>query len=725
MASNKPIAPITFRPLKQALDTQSAPGEMANGTFRQRVNMLVGQDGHLSTRVGYQRFMADTPADGANADLHDQLLPVQFYYGIDTTDTTGKTCLAKLLTYLNGREVITMIEQVFDTAGVGYLFVGTQSRIYEFNSSTGNWRLLIDGAGGIPDTGLAIRWRVALSQDTVVFTNGVDYVQSYPLGATATGCFLRATADIAALRSPTLNVFSANETVDYNGFVLLANVNFGGVQTPDMVVWSNYKDVVHWIPNEAITTTNAAGVTTVQSISLAGYQSLGGSKSIERMITAIGQVWLFTNVDIWRASGGGTDANGNAQQFVFGQFYEPEDAEGLLAFPDLITAFDQTIWYVGTGTADTSAIYYIDQFSQAPTYADWVTQAAGEMLKNMNRQACSAHTAGTWGGNELVFFSYCDGQATIPNRTFVFNPNKKFAAYLDFGMTAFGSFVYQGVQYTIRDWLRSLCVCTDSGVDASTSQFIKEGLPYAAHNCPNPPQYLWSASTTTFEGITVEDLDGPQGNNGICTALAGRSVADYCQNVCPSPPQFIGALSNDLSLKQIGTVFTRETCNALQSTAANVAGLAVNTTDGQYTQTGYNPVMTMGPILPTTDYREAQARRIKFEGAIGAANTGDNLIAFRVGSSNEPLDAMNTNGCDIIWGPWITRPLRCFQRLSAAQYQAQGIRPTDGVEMAVNNFGRYLYWQVQIAGATSSPKLVLPPALNADVELTGCLLTVA
>src|SRR4030095_12793707 len=94
------------------------------------------------------------------------------------------------------REAITMLDEII-TSSSRKLIAATMSRVYEFNQSAGNWRVLADGLGNSgytldQCTCNAVRGMSATMGAYLFFTNNFDPPMYYLAGDDQSGCAVTA-----------------------------------------------------------------------------------------------------------------------------------------------------------------------------------------------------------------------------------------------------------------------------------------------------------------------------------------------------------------------------------------------------------------------------------------------------------------------------------------------------------------------------------------------------
>lgn len=77
------------------------------------------------------------------------------------------------------------------------------------------------------------------------------------------------------------------------------------------------------------------------------------------------------------------------------------------------------------------------------------------------------------------------------------------------------------------------------------------------------------------------------------------------------------------------------------------------------------------------------------------------LIACRIGVSYESLDPNAANGrCEVLWHPLTSKPIKCRNNYTAAEYVARGIQPFAPVKWNFLRKGRLLYFELTITSST-------------------------
>lgn len=529
-----PYKEVTVGPLNGVLDLVSMPELMDSGAVRFRQNFQ-SSAGRVSRRQGWTRYLS------GNADLHDQLLPLQLYYG---SAETGSNCLEELKVRIDGREHITLLHAAVTVGGSRYLFAATQSRIYEFNDSTMDWRIIGDGFGGdAPD--LTHRFVVAGPvNDILVFTNNYDPILYYKIGDQPAGCEMRAVKEIPQLR--TLRVYKAAVAVAFNDVILLMDVEIDGDRLENRILASDYQFPLSY--DLSLTATED---------SVASYQDLPHGHKILAAKEYSGVMFAYTTKSIYR----GIATGSKDQPWSWTVYYKSDQGKACLAYPGTLVEYGTAHYYMGLDN-----IYCINTFSDGPQPVEWMEKAAGEIFAYLNTECCNAHVAGVWAigtagdtssRESEIWFSWAKRGTCVPSTTMSFQPETKFADLINAGFTAFVN-SQPDPRPTIAEWLRTMCVCVDSDL---SPERLKESVPASLADCAISPTKLLTSESMTFDGLEVENYHALSADpDSLCAALSDRNIEDFC-NECSHVPKFVAVSSRDRCLKEIGNgAMSREYC---------------------------------------------------------------------------------------------------------------------------------------------------------------------
>lgn len=708
MASKNQFKPIPLKPLTGALDVRSRPDLMTPGSVRFRQNFASPQDLKLCRRAGWEKLLSQTPYN--NQDLHDQLLPLQQYYADfvpvasganDVTTYPSSLCDGSILSRTTGREYITYLSEIVSSTGFRKLIATTQSRIYELNERSGNWRLLADGMGGFPKTDLSVRFQLCQVKDTVLFTNDVDQPVAYQMFAPIQGCAMRAVTNIPDL--DTIFLSKAACCAAFKNVAFLGNVEMDGQRLQNRIIWSDYNDATSWDPargeigavidstltGNVLSWSNPGSLTyKVQSrvsavddwieveivqtdnlivsdtsleyrvvsftiTTIAGTQDLSYGHKI-LAITQLGDyLVVMTDRGIWQGTWTQAGAGGGAA-FTFRCTYESRQGDKCLIYPNTLVSDGNKLYWLSR-----DGVYSYNFYQTEPEWVDWIHKADGVIFDGVagiaaiNTQCCQSHVAGYRAVEKEIWISWAVLGSCIPSRTLVLNVDKKVADIVDAGFTCFTSYRSDS-RGSLRDFMLDFCVCTSATLVANGITFLKEGLPLASDpaSCVQTPDSLYTTETRDIGGNPangqMEDYDAEPSANSLCSILGGRTIDDLCRD-CNQSQLFIGADVADWCLKQIGTSYNRERCT--NPTARGVVFVDVNgivtyaSSTGTYRLDGYYSILRTQPMSYGLEEVRKLVERflISFEATDQAYPC---VLQLRIGVSYQPEDpnvGTNTN----------------------------------------------------------------------------------
>ena len=422
------------------------------------------------------------------------------------------------------REAITMIGEIVTSTG-RKLIAGTMSRVYEYNQSSGNWRILADGLGnsgyvGEQCTCNQVRGMMDTLGVTMFYTNDFNEPMSYMLGAESSQCGLQALTPIADLVA--LGITRAGGVVEFKGFILFYDITEAGERQGGTVIWSDLEDGESFIEGD----TSFAGRATIA----VGETILNAAKLGNWLI-------FYTDRRIIRCSlVGGDDV------FNFEDIYTDEDGSAALKYKYSLIQAGSKHLYLG-GDND---VYAFTQFDTRPVMVNWITKASGMISKGIaeddatyepiNEEACNMVTGGWNERTQEAWLSWATGDNVCPNVTLRFNLKFSAADFIDHGFTAFLSFRKE-LRPTVGQWLEDLGVC-DRGEVVGTGP--KEGELCAGGEEVTPLLYMRNPT---------EDASLPVHPQSLCAQLTNKTLDDFCRD-CAEPSTFIMASATDFTLKQ-------------------------------------------------------------------------------------------------------------------------------------------------------------------------------
>lgn len=673
--------PFTFA---GPLDLRTPPGQMPFGALRRRLNVRLSDQGKPVRADGFRKFL-HSDAYG-NEDLHDQMLPL-------SDDLAA------------AREAITFGMEVVSNEGVRHALVGTRSRLYELNQSEKTWRIIHDaagqGAGSYP-----IRWQAAASNNTVVFTNDWDIPVSYTLDD-PTDASGQATRSIASLGL--IQLEKAGTVFVFKDYTIFGNVVLGGKRYSNTLVWSQRFKPTQMDP----ATTNATQD-----------QALDSGEKVMRGIAFKDYAMVFTDRGIYQGQATG-DAN---MALSFTKIYHSREGDRCLAFPNtLVNTGEQLVWMGRNGVTWTLQPGY----EITPTKPQWMDGATQAITSDMNSASCDSHCAGYFPERKEVWLSWTPAGGTVPTRTLVFNMEWRYVDERPYGATCYFTF-RSDPRITLRDWLRTLCVCTLADL---ADAIEKEGLIASTSTCSTAPTNFLTSTTQTINGETTEDWSVAVPEAGTFAALIDGIKTDALCGECNEAQIFAFAHSHDNCLKQVDGTYAHEMC--LNYAVQNALDGDDNYTPvvGSYLLQGYYSVLLSGPLFADTDFPKTIEQFVLDH--LPEVSAGNCVFSLRVGQSyaaldprlqitddTAPIDPSAASGCDVMWQNSQRRALTCPQTLTGQQYQARNITPALGTQWKLYANARCLYIELTIAALsdTANYRSNLLPATGGGVTLAGATL---
>lgn len=433
------------------------------------------------------------------------------------------------------REAITALGELVLSTG-RKLFAATMSRVYEYNQSSGSWRVLADGLG---NSGYAVdqcgcnrvRGIFAKFGSYLVFTNNFDPVLIYLLGDEAAECTQQALQPIADLL--VLGITRAGGAIEWKGFLFIWDYEESGERQGGSVRWSDFEDPNSFIESDeslAGFATIAVGETILNAAPLGNWLIFYTDRSMVR-VSLLGGEDVFNFERIYT----GSQSTGDALKYKF----------------SLINAGDMHL-YLGE-----SDCWAFTQFDTRPIMVPWITKACGMIFNGIaeddatydriNEEACELVTGGYNERTKEAYLSWPSGDNTCPNVTLRFNLKFAAADFVDHGFTAFHTFRKE-LRPTVGEWLEDLGAC-DRGTQVATGSRDGAICPGSQDEVVNPPLYMRNPT---------EDADLPVHPDSLCARLQGKTLDDFCRD-CAAPDTFIMASAEDFTLKQFeDEIFYRE-----------------------------------------------------------------------------------------------------------------------------------------------------------------------
>lgn len=397
-----PWQTVSIHPLTGVLDTRSRPADIPPGGFRYKQNFAVNSEGKLCRRDGHQRSFSDVLYDNNGVLLSDPSHGAGSNYHNHDHHHQGAT-----------REPINFLYESTSSAGIRRLFDGTQSRISVLDSDAGTWTDIATGYG-TPGS----RWHADELQDVIIFVNNFNGPLSADITAPYTPGPVSSIGDLNTLQMTRCRV-----VVQFQGFMLLMNVDEGGLTYSSRIRWSDLN-----LPKSYAVTGPP---------SLAGFQDLDYGDEILAAAEMMGSLYVYTRRSIWKVSIAGTTTD----VFSFTRVYtEPKNQAGCLTFPDTLVSTGSEHWYMAR-----DGIYNFNPYIAAPERQDWLHRADGMIYRTpttqMDTAFCPSPVAEYFPNERELWFSWPSiGQKGINNLTMVAQIEQKTADLVDTGYTVLCNF---------------------------------------------------------------------------------------------------------------------------------------------------------------------------------------------------------------------------------------------------------------------------------------------
>src|SRR5262245_11394984 len=420
-------SPIDIKPVTGFFDVRSSADTVPPGAWRMRQNVQVTDTGGTCRRPGWAKFL--DRADYNNEDLHDQFLILQEFYAERTIPHLPKS---DIITYpptgkcdtsggpqvrSSGRQPITFLYAAVAVSGDRRFLAGTQNRIYALNEPKGNWKILADAYGGVPDT-LTIserRWMADQSFDTVVFTNGFDPPLAWQFDGPTFGCSMQAVSEIPALAD--IQLTRARVVFAWKSCIFLGDVEMDGARRQHRLVWSDFEKPLSWVRSDE---------------SAAGYQDLPEGERILAGKALGDSCLIYTTKGIWEMQ-----FVGGEQVFNFRSVYsEPEHGAACLFYRFTLASTGEFHIYAGR-----DGIYAFNLFMPQPDRVEWMHAASAVMFESIEEQRCDSHTAWFDPTAKEYWISWVERGEAMPHRTLVFSTRYHSDDLVDHGFTAFCTYV--------------------------------------------------------------------------------------------------------------------------------------------------------------------------------------------------------------------------------------------------------------------------------------------
>lgn len=406
---------FTLQPVAGPLDMTSSADAVPFGGYRYVENFETNpQDKKMRRMTGYQRLLPTEAYE--NADLH-------YRYGLP-------------------RQHLTFGFEAKTPAGFTKLYAATQNTLFAKNNATQHWQVIWDGFGGDPNLNgcSEVILQAANVNSTVLFSNDFDepvyHVIDQP--ANGDGAFVQPIPDFQEL-----NITRVGFLYAWNNLVIAANIVMDGIRQTNLVLWSDYKKPLSYVPNK--------------ESSLAGRKFLAYGEVVLGAAELADALLLYTSRGIWELRVSNVvDAEGNAEVISFTKRYTPDKAGSrCLKFKRTLVSTGDDHYYAGE-----DGIYRYNFYLPRPEVEEWSRRAASHLFINgtLNKSRCSVHCAGYDTAKKAYWFSYSKAGEVCNSETLVMNTETHFSSVVKEGYSFFLNYNPRTLK-SLRQWLIENCIC--------------------------------------------------------------------------------------------------------------------------------------------------------------------------------------------------------------------------------------------------------------------------
>jgi hypothetical protein len=640
--------PESIKPLTSALDLRSQVDSMVRGSLRWRGNFQTISKTEVRPRPQHRKLLSNSNYN--NEDLRDQLLSLRRKFQV--------------------RQPITLLFPGTATSGQKFLFAATESTIYQLTVATGNWRILGDSFGTGATDGSGPRFTASMNGDYVTFTNGFDPPQQYAVGSApdpSTGMSVAPISDLDLI-----GLSQARVTWEWRGITFFADVTMLGQRASYRIVWSDFENSPSFDP--------------------AVIGTLSGEQDLNLWETVLaGAAWntgflVYTTHGIWSM----TPNPAGGKTFSFSRIYgfdnDDTDRIGCLKYRNSLVTVGADHVYV----ADDN-IYTFNPFYQRPKLADWINQASRKMMDELDDTYCDNLVAAV-NGREIYYSYPTVGNGALPSTTLVLNTQYEAADYVDYGYACFAAF-YPDHSETIRQFIVRMGICTDAGLSAAGFPYVREGISDIAVPAPAfVPTCIYTNQTLTIGDLTVEDYTKSTPDaDSLCALLALEDdPTAICDAQCDTGRIFVGASTRSFTLKEIGAVWYRESCQNAPA-VGTTDSLGYHTGRGSYSLDAFDAVIRLAPWFGRQPNQDAHAEKFELEFNPEVAAAG--AVHLRIGQAAQIADP-NSPTAPIKWNTLSTKPIKSL----LANPPPAGSRPASTCQWRFDFIGHYLFFEFTVNG---------------------------
>lgn len=732
MLKGTPLAPLTG-----VLDLRSPPDEMPAGSMRWRQNFRTTDENKLRRGHGYEKLLSNNSYN--NDDLHDQLL-----------------VLTESL-----RQPPTLLFESETSRGVRSLFVANESTIFQHNPNTGNYRVMGTGYGKGETSANGVRFKAARQGDYLIFTN--DYnLPLYHLLDSGTSPILNEFEDLE-----TIGLTKAALVFTWKNVVFFADVEMDNKRFPFRILWSDFDNPTSFDPfkaesiasskdldsNERILAFEVAGDVGIlyttrgmwQISVVGGEQSFGfkrlydggknkfvGLLKYQNAIVNLGTTHLYLSDD---------------KIYSFSPYQELPSAEEWIhrGSKKLFDELDPAACNAHIGGLDHDEVYFsvtrVGDANMCPSLT---------LRLNMRYKVADYMDVG------FIAFSSFQPYYSQNVRDFIIDKSictieeltDQDMGFEDEGLprsipgptAEFEPQTFCTATQSIEVFASSNTVSRERGF---TDCFLNTGTPHGlvqgdtvritgvqgtgyngtvtVIDAPNPNRIHYAAPIVDFpesltpdtnglvEGIfiTEDDTVSPCDEDSLCALLGDTRIDDICRK-CDTARLFIAVASSDWCVKQLNTVFYRETCTNTDD-AGTLDAIGYTASVGEYDQDEIVSLLRPAPAYSKDGDIVCHRFEVKF---LAKVEDPVNVLKLRVGISAQPADP-NTDQCGLVWHEHSDLDLKCLTNRTAAQHLTNNTQPYLRSDWVFERRGHFMYFEIKIEGTGGD---AIFSGMVADVE---------
>jgi len=651
-----------IQPLSGLLDNQSTPDQIQPGSWSYRLNFYGPEKDTIARIFGWRPPFFESDDTYNNADLHDQLLPL---------DASNPVI-----------EPINFMREFRSTVGDRVLVAATRNRIYRFNAQNKNWQLLHKnlGSGSITNSS----WQAAQVLDTVIFTNNYSNPKAWIIGKSPDSSTTEGVlTDIYDLRNGgPVNMSRASAVYAWKGLMFFGDVVEDGQRVEHRVRWSDLNKPLSYSP--------AADGT------VSGYQDLSFGERVIAFMELSDYLLIYTTKAIWQVT-----IVASQELLNFRRAYpDPKNGESCLFYRNSLFSTGDSHYYCGKDD-----IYRFNLGLSKPEPIEWISRATNSAFKEMQPSRCELIVSGYSSGKKQAIVSYpSTTNIDAADKSVVLDFKSETAHLVDYGFTAFCSYA-PDEKLTLRDFMVEGCICSIDQLQDGNQEWVWEGLPREdiTRLCQKTPTCFITETTINVDGLVVEDYnkaDTPD-QTSLCSLFAQRGwnrIEDLCHD-CEPVSIDLAASGLDYCVKELtDEVYGRYLCDSNPNKATSV-NKGVYTCRGTYTSQGYYSILISGPMKI-----EKTLKAVEVDIDIDGESTVPPELQLSIGCSSQPSNPTDPK-FPIIWRDQVINKkyIKSQTNYTADQLKQRNLKPAGSLRWPLHITGPYVYLKFTVMNQDGTP----------------------